>query len=62
MRTLVVNIEYAVVSPIVLENRISKAYPCWVSAKDINEDYFELMVSAREEDVASIEKILAQYV
>lgn len=62
MKTITVNIDYATISPSVLENIISKNLMGWCRYSEINEDYFEFSVYCREEDAAGIEKKLASFV
>lgn len=42
MKTVI--IEYAVISPAVLANKVEKAFSCLCNWKDIDEDYFEFTV------------------
>lgn len=62
MKKIVELVEYAIIDPITLENIISKQFPCWVITVDYSEDFFEISIEARKEDIASIEKILAKYI
>lgn len=62
MRTISVFINYEKIAPTVLEQSICHLYPCFISWRDVDEDCFEFTITAREEDVASIERQLAQYV
>ena len=62
MKTITVIIEYATVSPSVLENITFANLMGWCRWTDINEDYFEFSVYCREEDAAWVEKKLVQYV
>ena len=64
---MTVIIEYATISPAVLENIIMNAVPnafCYVN--DIDEDYFEFVVCSwlpmNSCELAQVKKILAQYV
>ena len=43
-------------------DRIANDFPCFVTIADLGEDDYEVMISARAEDIASIEKILAPFV
>ena len=43
-------------------DRIAKDFPCFITIADCGEDYYEVMISARVEDIASIENILAPFV
>lgn len=57
-----VQIEYAVISPAVLELKIKKAFPTAMCRwKDVNEDYFEFTVFGIT-DLAMLEDVLAEYV
>lgn len=62
MRTITVIIDYATVSPSVVENCTFANLMGWCRWTEIDEDSFEFSVTCREEDVASVEKKLAQYV
>lgn len=62
MKNITVIIEYATISPALLEHLVSKDLMGWCFWKEIDEDSFEFSVSCREEDAASIERKLAQYV
>lgn len=60
MKTVI--IEYEVISPIVLIQKIEKAFPGAMAIyKDIDEDYFELSVWGCT-DLEMLEDILAEYV
>ena len=57
-----VQIEYAVVSPAVLERVVQRVFPnSFISWKDVCEEYFEFTVIGVK-DLASLENILAKYV
>lgn len=62
MTELCVSIEYALISPIILVARIEDAIPCFVTWFDNDEDYFDISVEARVEDMGFVERILAEYV
>lgn len=62
MRTIVVVIEYAVVSPAVLESCTFANLMGWCSWHEVDEDSFEFSVYCRQEDAAWVEGRLAQYV
>ncbi len=38
---------------------IAMTFPCWVSRKYVEMDYSSITIEARQEDMASIENILA---
>lgn len=59
MKTVI--IEYAVISPAVLANKIEKAFSCLCNWKDIDEDYFEFSVYGCT-DLSELEDVLAEYV
>lgn len=60
MKTVI--IEYAVIDPITLIQKIEKAFPGVMAIyKDINEDYFELNIWCCT-DLEMLEDILAEYV
>lgn len=61
MRNITVLVDYATVSPIVLEQIIGNDLMGWCGYRDVNEDYFEFWVECREEDAAAIERKLAKY-
>ena len=55
-------IEYAVIDPVTLINKIEKAFPgAMARFTDIDEDYFELFVCGCT-DLEMLEDILAEYV
>lgn len=57
-----VQIEYAVISPAVLEVIVKRAFPqSMCNWKDVNEDYFEFTVFGVV-DLAKLENVLAEYV
>lgn len=57
-----VQIEYATISPSVLEMIVGRAFPqAMCSWKDINEDYFEFTVFGVS-DLAMLEDVLAEYI
>ena len=56
-----VTIEYAMIDPITLINKIEKAFPgAMASFRDINEDYFEFSVWGCT-DFEMLEDVLAEY-
>lgn len=57
---MVVIIDYAVISPAVLEYLITSAVDCVCNWSDISEDFFEFRVISCE-DLSKAEKILARY-
>lgn len=60
MKTVI--IEYEVISPIVLIQKIEKAFPGAMAIyKDIDEDYFELSIWGCI-DLEMLEDVLAEYV
>ena len=60
MKTVI--IEYAMVDPVTLINKIEKAFPgAMVRFIDIDEDYFELSVWDYT-DLEMLEDVLAEYV
>lgn len=59
MKTVI--IEYATISPIILTNKIEKAFNCLTSWSDIDEDYFEFSVYGCT-DLEMLEDVLAEYV
>ena len=57
-----VTIEYAMIDPITLINKIEKAFSgAMASFRDINEDYFEFSVWGCT-DLEMLEDVLAEYV
>ena len=59
MKTVI--IEYAVIDPVTLINKIERAFPgAMVRFTDIDEDYFELSVWCCT-DLAMLEDVLAEY-
>lgn len=42
--------------------KIENTFPCWIDAIPIEMNYSEVIIRARAEDMASIEKILAPFV
>lgn len=59
MKTVI--IEYAVIDPVTLINKIEKAFPSAMAIyKDIDEDFFELSVWCCK-DLEMLEDILAEY-
>lgn len=57
-----VQIEYAVISPAVLETIVKRAFPqSMCNWKDVNKDYFEFTVFGVV-DLAKLENVLAEYV
>jgi hypothetical protein len=60
MKTVI--IEYATVSPAVLEMTVKRAFPTAICMwKDMSEDYFEFTVFGVA-DLAELEDVLAEYV
>ena len=60
MKTVI--IEYAMVDPVILINKIEKAFPEVIARfTDIDEDYFELSVWCCN-DLEMLEDVLAEYV
>ena len=60
MKTVI--IEYAVIDPVTLINKIEKAFPgAMAKFTDIDEDYFELFVWDCN-DLKMLEEVLAEYV
>ena len=55
-------IEYAKISPAVLEILVYQKVPAVCYWVDIDEDYFEFFIMCDECDRASVERILAPYV
>ena len=41
--------------------KIENTFPCWIDVTPIEMNYSEVTIRAREEDMASIEKILAPF-
>ena len=62
MKTISVILEWAELGALMVVKEIEKKFPCWTFIKDIDEDYFELTIDAREEDIPVIEKMLAPFV
>ena len=62
MKNISVIIDYATISPAVLDVIIGKDLLGWCWWQEIDEDSFEFWVRCRQEDAASIERKLAQYV
>ena len=59
MKTVI--IEYAVIDPVTLINKIERAFPGTMARfTDIDEDYFELSVWCCT-DLAMLEDVLAEY-
>ena len=60
MKTVI--IEYAMIDPVTLINKIEKAFPGAMAIyTDINEDYFELSVWGCN-DLEMLEDVLAEYI
>lgn len=60
MKTVI--IEYAMINPVILINKIEKAFPgAMARFTDIDEDYFELYVWYCT-DLEMLEDVLAEYV
>ena len=62
MKNISVIIDYATISPAVLDVIIGKDLLGWCWWREIDEDSFEFWVRCRQEDAAGIERKLAQYV
>ena len=62
MKNISVIIDYATISPAVLDAIIGKDLLGWCWWQEIDEDSFEFWVRCRQEDAAGIERKLAQYV
>lgn len=62
MRTIAVIIEYATISPAVLESSIFGNLMGWCKWSEIDAETFEFSVYCRQEDAAWVEEKLAQYV
>ena len=61
MKTVI--IEYAVISPAVLANKVEKAFSFLCNWKDIDENYFEFtVIGVRACDMDELEDVLAEYV
>ena len=61
--SMTVIIEYAVISPAVLANKVEKAFSCLCNWKDIDEDYFEFtVIGVCACDMDELEDVLAEYV
>lgn len=43
-------------------HRVENAFACFTVLNDVSEDYAEVEILAREEDIAAIEKMLAPYI
>ena len=57
-----VQIEYATISPAVLEMKVRRAFPTAICTwTDVNEDYFEFTTFGVA-DLAELEDVLAEYV
>lgn len=42
--------------------RVERAFACFTILKDVNEDFGEVEILAREEDIPTIERMLAPYI
>lgn len=42
--------------------RVKIVYPCWIEIRDFGQWICEVTITCRQEDVASIERVLAPYV
>ena len=63
VQSMAVIIEYAVISPAVLANKIEKAFTCLCNWRDIDEDYFEFtVIGVCACDMDELEGVLAEYV
>lgn len=61
MKTVI--IEYAVISQVVLANKVEKAFACLCNWKDIDEDYYEFTaIGVCACDMDELEDVLAEYV
>ena len=61
MKTVI--IEYAVISPAVLANKVEKAFSCLCNWEDIDEDYYEFtVIGVCDCDMDELEDVLAEYV
>ena len=61
MKTII--IEYAVISPAVLANKIGKAFSCLCSWNNIDENYYEFtVIGVCACDMDELEDVLAEYV
>ena len=61
MKTVI--IEYAVISPAVLANKIGNAFTCLCSWNDIDENYYEFtVIGVCACDMDELEDVLAEYV
>ena len=61
MKTVI--IEYVVISPVVLANKVEKAFSCLCNWNDIDEDYYEFTVSGVcAGDMDELEEGRAEYV
>lgn len=43
-------------------HRVEASFACFTMLNNINEDYAEITILAREEDIPAIEKMLAPYI
>lgn len=59
MKTVI--IEYAFISPAILAHYIERAFGCYTTWRDIDEDYFEFSVFGCS-DLEMLEDVLAEYV
>ena len=61
MKTVI--IEYVVISPVVLANKVEKAFSCLCNWRDIDEDYYEFtVIGVCTCDMDELEDVLAEYV
>lgn len=61
MKTVI--IEYAVINPAVLANKVEKAFSCLCNWKPINGDYYEFtVIGVCACDMDELEDVLAKYV
>lgn len=54
-------IDYAIIDPMILTNKIERVFGCLTSWMDINEDYFEFSVYGCA-DLEMLEDAFAEYV
>lgn len=61
MKTVI--IEYAIINPTVLANKVEKALACLCNWKDIDENYYEFtVIGVCARDMDELEDVLAEYV
>lgn len=59
MKTVLIN--YEMISPMVLANKVERAFSCMTKHKEVDEDTFEFSVFGCT-DLAMLEDLLAEYV